>query len=130
MMKRAVQLDRFTLDLCLMRIEGTTESHKWMIVQLDSPSQHPFSGGSEPAKSIRERVADLEALRRWAPRNLATARAALADFTPQFHGYVIAGRRSMLAPKDRELVGSYNKELFGVTLRTYDWLVETSVSMS
>ena len=125
-----VQLDRFVLDLCLMRFEGTTQSHKWLIVQLDSPSQHPFPNRSEPAGSVRQKVGELEALRRWASTNLLKARAALEDFNPSFHGFVVAGRRSLLAPDDIELVRRYNEEMFGITLRTYDWLVEAAVALS
>jgi hypothetical protein len=33
-------------------------------------------------------------------------------------------------PEDIELVGRYNEELFGITLRTYDWLVEAAVAIS
>jgi hypothetical protein len=43
---------------------------------------------------------------------------------------VVSGRRSMLAPGDLDIVRRYNEELYGITLRTYDWLVEAAVSLS
>jgi hypothetical protein len=126
----AVQFDHLVMDLCLVRTEGTTGSSKWLIVQLDSPGQHPFPNGSEPADSVRRRIAELEELRRWAQTNPSKARERLQDFNPSFQGFVVAGRRSMLMPEDIELLRQYNEELFGMTLRTYDWLVEAAVAIS
>jgi TIR domain len=126
----AAQLGQTILDLCFLRIEGTTGTHKWLIVQLDSPSQHPFPNRSEAAASIRQKVADLEALRRWVSTNIQTARETIDQFNPSFLGFVVAGRRSMLAPGDVDVLRRYNEELFGITLRTYDWLVEAAVSLS
>lgn len=126
----AAQLDQTILDLCFSRIETSTGSYKWLIVQLDNPSQHPFPNGSDAAASIRQRVADLEALRRWVSRNIQTARETIGQFNPSFQGFVVAGRRSMLTPADADLLRRYNEELFGITLRTYDWLVEAAVSLS
>jgi hypothetical protein len=124
------QLDQTILDLCFLRIEGTTESYRWSIVQLDSPSQHPFPNGSEAAASIRQKVADLEALRRWVSKNIQTARETIKQFNPSFQGFVVAGRRSNLAPDEVDVLRRYNEELFGITLRTYDWLVEAAVALS
>jgi hypothetical protein len=36
----------------------------------------------------------------------------------------------MLTADDRERMRCYNDELFGITVRTYDWLVEAAVSLS
>jgi hypothetical protein len=125
-----VQLDRFSVDLCIVGITGTTGAATWSLVVLDSPAQHPFPGGPEPADSVRKHVADLEALRRWLPANLPVARSQLPDVSSSFRGVVVAGRRSLLSTDDLEHVRRYNEELFGLTLRTYDWLVDAAATLS
>jgi hypothetical protein len=120
-------MGEFDIDLCTMRLEGTTDSRKWSIIQLASAREHPFPDGRRISNSLQTRIAELEALRRWVSGNTAAARKALPDFSHTFHGYVVAGRRSMLSEGDLELVRGVNADFFGITLRTYDWLVEAAV---
>jgi hypothetical protein len=126
----SVQMNQIVLDLCLLQREGTTNSHRWFIVQLESPRLHPFPNGTEPTANITARVAELEALRRWVPGNIQIVRRSLAEFNASFQGVVVAGRRALLTSPQREVLGRYNDERFGVTLRTYDWLVEAAVQVS
>jgi hypothetical protein len=125
-----LSLDNLNLDLTLWKSIGTSATHKWTIVQLVSPLQHPFQQGAEPSAVIRDAVSDLEAFRRRIPQSLQAITRTLPDFNALFQAVVVAGRRSMLTADDRERMRCYNDELFGITVRTYDWLVEAAVSLS
>lgn len=124
-----VRLDNLVLDLTLSKTIGSSATRKWTIVQLVSPSQHPFPQGAEPATAIRDIVSDLETFRRRIPQSLQAISMTFPDFNASFQAMVVAGRRSMLTADDRERMRRYNEELFGITLRTYDWLVESAVSV-
>ncbi|BCZ84344.1 hypothetical protein PTKU64_80190 [Paraburkholderia terrae] len=122
-------IDRFNVDLCAMYLEGTTGKHRWSIIQLAGASEHPFVDGGQLSEGVEARIAELQALRRWVSANASAAEAALPGINSTFHGYVVAGRRSMLNDGDLELVRRVNDELFGITLRTFDWLVEAAVDI-
>jgi hypothetical protein len=128
---RAVRVDQFDLDLCAKLLVGaTTRKFAWVIVQLADPSRSPFAGNAEPIPSVQRRVSELEDFRRWASRHVAEVAERLTGFDQTFQAVVVAGRRARLADGDAERVRDYNAELVGVTLRTYDWLIDAAASLS
>jgi TIR domain len=126
----AVRMSNFELDLCVRWFEASTQSPKWVVVQLDRPSNALFEGGSTPIDSVAQRVTEFDAFRRWTSRNPLEANELLPGLGRTFRGIVVAGRRSSLAPGDAERLRRYNEELLGITLHTYDWLVEAAISLS
>jgi hypothetical protein len=121
-----VRVARLSLDLCLVRTEGTTMSRKWLIVQLASPSVRPFSG-AEPTRDVTDRVDDLVALRRLIAKDPGLAQGSLQGLTQLFLVLFVGVLGALVPPDDFEFVRRYNDELFGITLRTYDWLVEAAL---
>lgn len=128
---RAVRIDQFDLHLCVKLLVGaTTSSVAWVIVQLADPSHSPFDGSAEPIPSVQRQVSELEDFRRWASRDYAKVAERLPGFNQAFQCIVVAGRRAQLVGGDTERLRDYNAELVGVTLRTYDWLIDAAVTLS
>ncbi|MFN8572354.1 MAG: toll/interleukin-1 receptor domain-containing protein [Gemmatimonadaceae bacterium] len=122
-------LDGLLVDLSIARVEGSSQSYHWTMLLLGDASQHPFPNGANPSEEVRTRFEQLSALRSKAPRMLRELRSSLENFNSSFRGVVVAGRRAMLSEQDREWLRAFNDEQFGLTLRTYDWLVEAALQV-
>jgi hypothetical protein len=113
-----------TLDLCASRERYTTGEIDWHLVQFQPPAAPLFSpAGASP---LEARVAELRDLRRWVGANLGQSRETLPLLSPSFRGVVVAGRRQRLTQADVARLRDYSDELSGVTVRTYDWLIDSA----
>jgi TIR domain len=128
-LRGAVSLGSFELDLCVsLDVGATTRTHTWVIVQLESPSQPLFADAVAPVAEVERRVGELEAFRRWASQNLVAVDGLLPRFGTTFKAVVVAGRRVLLSDDARDGLRLYNEKL-GITLRTYDWLLDAAASL-
>jgi hypothetical protein len=123
------RLGGYELDLCLGLESGTTLTVRWTVVQLETPSHGPFDGGSKLVPSVAKSVAELKALRQWVSRHRRKSNQQLPGISLGFDGIVVAGRRHQIPPDDAERIRRFNENQ-SITLRTYDWLVDTAVSIS
>jgi hypothetical protein len=119
-------LGGFTPDVCVANYLPTAARREWHVIVLASLDSRLFPKGTEMAPSIKMAVDDLEGLRKWVPGNYLEARKLLSDITGQFTGVVVTGRRTGLGPDQVVRLDRYNDLLFGIRVRTYDWLVEAS----
>jgi len=91
--------------------------------QLAEPSDAIFVD-SRPSFGVAARVESLRELRRWSFSNLRQAQEAVPRFEPTFRGVVVAGRRDALGQLGGNLVKHVNETLPGITIRTYDWIID------
>lgn len=125
-----VALGTLTADLCVGAFQPTTSRWSWSVVLLGPVTARPFSDGSRPEPALADRVAALEKARTWIGENLRTARERLPDIRPDFAGVVVLGRRDRLTAGGVEALREYNDLLFGIHVRTYDWVVQAAVEAS
>jgi hypothetical protein len=119
----STQIGSVMADLCTSRIQYTTGEVDWYLVQFQPPAE-PLIVRSKPSPSLNARVIELRDLRRWIGRNLREARESIPGITTAFHGVVVAGRRQQLSHDEAESLRRYNEEISGVTIRTYDWIID------
>jgi hypothetical protein len=100
------------------------------VIKLERQSQRLVDNDAVVAAPIADLVSDVQASRLSISRTCSSQRDTLPDFTAKFQGIMIVGRRSSLSAKDPELIRRQYDELFGVTVRKYDCLMEAAVTLS
>lgn len=99
-------------DLCV-NIQGPSRPVVSQFLVFLPPSEKPFQDGS-PAPSLIRSVAALH---------------HLAEGSNLSKGTVVVGRRDNLSDIEREQLKDYNASLSGVTVHTYDWLVDVATKL-
>lgn len=123
-----------TVDLCTFRTQPTSASIAWNFVQFQPPTE-PLFIASTPYPSLNARVVELRRAIKTArsprcpawmlkPILLQVGVSPLLARRPQVRGFVIAGRRQQLSQDEVESLQRYNQELSGLTVRTYDWIID------
>jgi hypothetical protein len=122
-----VQIDNYPIDLCARAIRFTTEITEWHLIQFAA------SGGKlvspDDIEGLDRVVSRVRRASRWAARNVQQVQGQLPNFDPLFCKWiVVAGRREQLAPEAIDSLREYNRELVGIAVRTYDWLIDAAVN--
>lgn len=122
---RSVDLDDVVVDLAIKAIRHTTKVCEWTLLQFAS---HDGTLVNPDDTLVLDSVLSrIEHARRWIARNPQAARALLPGLTPGLcHCVVVAGRRQSLSPDAISSLKQLNHELVGVTVRTYDWLIDAA----
>jgi len=102
----------------------TTGQAEFTVLQLDRPSRSIFHAGS-PVAAVTERIDELQSVRRW----LEAHPTHTVELDSHFRGFVVTGRRSTLPPGEATNIRTYNEELIGTSVRTYDWLIEAAIAV-
>ena len=117
------------IDFCASRHQYTTREVTCYLVQFQPPAE-PLFLGSALSPVLTARLSELREVRRWIGGNLGEARKILPDVRSNFRGIVVAGRRDLLSETDQNSLRSYNQELPGITVRTYDWIIDAAAERS
>jgi hypothetical protein len=135
----STQIGSVTVDLYAYRSQLTARSVDWSFVQFQPPAE-PLFVHSAPSPSLDARVSELQraikTFRRNPKRILGTFLAggmsppgrvilsgAYALRLP-VRGFVVAGRRQQLSQHEVESLQRYNQKLSGLSVRTYDWIID------
>jgi hypothetical protein len=119
----SAKLGSVLVDFCSSKAQYTEGDVTWSLVQFQPPSETLFVG-PVPSPLLMERVGELQDVRRWIGNNLREARQILPAITTGFKGIVVAGRREELSESTKEALRLYNEELPGITVRTFDWIID------
>jgi hypothetical protein len=126
----SVRMADFALDLCVEKLlQPTIGSRLWCIVQFERSMGPLFTSNLDPTPEIASRVNEMEGLRRWVGKNLGQARRVLPTIAPNFQCTVVSGRRASLSPQEVERLREYNDQLFGIQVRTYDFLIDAAITI-
>ena len=125
----SVHLDDFEIDLCVGKYQSTTGRREWSIILFETLSAQLFDAPSQPVPSLARSVAMLESLRQYVQHNLKKARNQLPDIHPNFQATVVAGRRKQMSQATINDLREYNDDLFGIQVRTYDWLISAALAI-
>jgi TIR domain len=118
-------LGPFVIDLIAATNQYTTDETSYDLVQF-GPVTTDVVEGESPADSVRELVAQIEGMRRWIAGNLRAARVSTESrIDGQFQGTVVAGRRQSLSSREQRVLRDYHRQLVGIRVRTYDWLIDS-----
>jgi hypothetical protein len=117
------------VDLCASTERYTTGEARWQLVQFLPPAEDLFVG-TEASRLLGEHIAGLREIRRWIAGNLQEARVMLPHISNSFQGVVVAGRRQRLSTDDIERVRRYDQDFPGITVRTYDWIIDAAAKHS
>jgi hypothetical protein len=99
-------------DLCVRLREPSTPTESKFLVFL-SPSEKLFRA-RRPTPSLVQYVDSL---------------GRLVQASENSKGFVVIGRRNSLSEIEREQLKQYNASLSGVTVRTYDWLIDLTMHL-
>ena len=99
-------------DLCVNLHEPSMPPQSQLLVFLP-PSDNPFQDQSPTPSLLRS----VDALRH------------LAKAPERSKGFVVVGRRKSLSDEEREQLREYNASLSGVTVHTYDWLIDLAMDL-
>lgn len=99
-------------DLCVSISEPSRPTLSKLLVFLP-PSEKPFQDRSPTPSLLRS----VDALRH------------LAQAQEWSEGFVVVGRRQSLSDKEKEQLKEYNASLKGVTVHTYDWLIDLAMDL-
>jgi hypothetical protein len=99
-------------DLCVNLQEPSRPTLSRLLVFLP-PSDAPFLDGSPTPSLLRS----VDAVRH------------LAQAQEWSEGFVMVGRRKSLSDKERGQLKEYNASLGGVTVHTYDWLIDLAMDL-
>lgn len=104
----------------------------YTLVELESPRAAMSLRSGELARKAREALQQIESWREWLKDNLAYAQRpssenglGLPEIRPETAGLVLIGRRSQSLPMHNQRVRQRLRERQGVSIHTYDWLVES-----
>jgi hypothetical protein len=75
--------------------------------------------------SLSAQLVALRELRRWLSRHLPEARTIEPAAQRDFYAVIVAGRRNHLTPTDASLLRELNEEEPRISIRTYDWLIDS-----
>jgi hypothetical protein len=121
----STKLGSAIIDFCASRHQYTTGELTWYLVQFQPPDDALFLGSTlSPGLAARSR--ELREVRRWIGGNIGEASRVLPQVGSNFKGVVVAGRRHQLSETDQNSLRSHNQELPGITVRTYDWLIDAA----
>jgi hypothetical protein len=87
------------------------------------PSDKPFQDGV-PTPSLIRSVAAVHHLAQWSKRSID-----VSGPPSRSEGTVVIGRRDNLSDFEREQLREYNASLSGVTVHTYDWLIDVATKL-
>jgi len=125
----STQLGSVIIDFCASRHQYTTGEVTWYLVQFQPPAEPPLLGlALSPV--LAARLTEFREVRRWIGGNLGEARKILPEVGSNFRGIVVAGRRHQLSETDQDSLRSHNQELPGITVRTYDWIIDAAAESS
>jgi hypothetical protein len=103
----------------------------YTLVELESPTKPLARQDGELAAKAREAVHQIEDWREWLKDNLAHAQRpreehglGLPEIRPESPAIVLIGRRSQIQPWKNQRVRQRLREHQGITIHSYDWLVE------
>jgi hypothetical protein len=125
----SIRLDDFVFDMCVSKTQSTTGRLDWYILVFETLSDQLFVAESQPVPSLARSVAQLESLRKYIQQNLKKARNILPGINPSFQATVVAGRRKQLTQETINYLREYNDYLFGIQVRTYDWLISAAMAI-
>jgi TIR domain len=127
----STQIGANMVDFCAYKDFPTMREVNWCLVQFQPPVD-PLFVRSAPSPSLSARVIELQ-------RAISTARSSDLPIwmygpyspgeiwsDPTFSGFLVAGRRQQLSQDEVESLRRYNQELSGLTVRTYDWIIDTA----
>jgi hypothetical protein len=126
MMSSGVEIGEVTTDFCLGKVEHTVGSQDWNIVMLSSPTVPLLLEPQKPVDKLASTIAQLQELRRWLVhnKNELSVQKQLPGLTEHFNGVVVAGRRAQLTDLERKYLADFHQARSGITIRTYDWLID------
>jgi hypothetical protein len=113
------------VGFCGFRRKYTTYETHWELVQFCSAGEAPVTG-IELSPAVTKRVKELKDVRRWILDHPVEADAIEPNLNPDFRGHVVCGRRDRLTSEDRETLRRLSDELPAVSVRTYDWLIDSA----
>lgn len=103
----------------------------YTLIELESPRRPLSLRNGELSAKGREAVGQIESWREWLKDNLAYAQRpreqnglGLPEIRPESPGLVLIGRRSEPTPYQNQIVRQRIRERQGISIHTYDWLLE------
>jgi hypothetical protein len=121
-----IELSNYNIDLIVSETQMTTQTKKFFLFSFIKMKKL-FDEKGNPEQELEYNQNKLEDLSKWINLNMAQAREIVTDIRPDFEGYIIPILRNQLDSKQKSLLKDYNNEIFGVSVRTYDWLLESII---
>jgi hypothetical protein len=102
----------------------TSVGFRWVMVELESPSEKALTKGGLPAKKLAEALKQIRDWRTWLTDNVAYARSELGlkDIEANCSACVVIGRRGGLDSSQAKIYRALSSD--GTTVMSYDRLVE------
>ena|SRR5215469_3300869 len=124
-----IQAEGPAIDCAVGRFQGTVGRFDWTIIRCVAPAVPPVRGATVRAPEVAGAIDELHAFRNWTASNLPAARRLVPGFESDLMAVVVAGRRTTLPQDDLQHLSAWNDELFGVRIRTYDWLIDACAQL-
>ncbi len=123
----STEIGGVTVDLCISDDQPSAGYAMWSAVQLQPPAE-PLFKGARLAPSLAARVAELKRIGQWVKDHHDEAQEALPGVEGAPGLIVVSGRRSWLSDADQDRLRRYahSQRGPGVTIHTYDWIVDAA----
>ena len=121
-----IELGDSHIHLGISQLMTTTMRWRSHLIQLAAPGDEIICSDGSPTASVLGVVNLLHRARTWIGENESLAASKMNGLNQSFLGIIVAGRRSKLDAAASERLRAYNDGLIGISVRTYDHLVDTA----
>ena len=120
-----VKIGTVSLDLIGSHSQPTTGVSTWVVLLFDNPDARPVDESGTVSPTIKQMLDNLSKVREIAllsPRHMPDC--VSSSFTGKFRAWILCGRRAATDAKRAAHIAKVNDDAFGVSIRTYDWLLD------
>ncbi|MCH5374206.1 MAG: toll/interleukin-1 receptor domain-containing protein [Planctomycetes bacterium] len=124
-----LQFGSVAVHMGVSQLMLSTKRWRGHLVQFGPTDDAIITSGGELTAAVNGAIAGLQDARKWVAANLPEARELLAGISPTSLGIVFAGRRPALSGSAAQRLGDINDQSVGVSVRTYDHLIESALAV-
>lgn len=122
--KPSSQLLDFVPDICIRQVIASTGKSKWHFIIISTTEIPLDINSNNPKPHIDVIMNQINSFRNKTITYLRDMRKIFPDLNGDFETTIVAGRRSQIAPTKKNQWQNYNDLVTGITIRTFDWLID------
>lgn len=126
----AVQLGPNLVDFCTATFQpsiGRLSDYQFVLF---GPVDAPLFDDGRPSAALDTTLNRAKDIGSWLPINMATVHEMLRDVPAAVLTKVVAGRRPQPGSQEVQALQNLNDDLIRIQVRTYDWLLDSALSLA
>lgn len=124
----SLMIGNASVDFAVCNIQPTTNSRQWHMLFMTPCTRSPeHKNGLSP--ELSSRLDEAVALKRLLAKDPSRAEERLQGYNQNAQYIVVGGRRRYMNDDARALLLKINQGSFGISIRSYDWLLDAAAEL-